>query len=438
MPSRRLGLEQEFFIVEPSGELSNQADPLIEACQVEARGSVIAPDSFEAEWVRNILEIKTPPADSPEALAGDYLEILRVAMAAADSLGLRIYPLASYPLHLIPTIRDAMNNHVQVRTVGHERFLNAGRCTGVHVHIEVPSETIDPIAGIRYDSGIDAQKEVVNAYNLGTALDPVMIALGRSCPFHEGKSNGLAHHTSRYRGSSHFGWDGVYTQLQEVGGLRPYAESTEHLVHLQFDRHFSWLQAMDEAGVERELFCAPTYGLLKSSWNPIRLNVHGTIEHRNIDSNLPSIVLGLTLLLSDLHAHVRERGLTVTPDPDVVEIVEHEDRLLVPDHDVLNQRMLFAAVTEGLRSDLISNYTQSALRIVSSHEEHPPWLQALTPQTAGWQTTEYRLLEQFASSGRELERDQGLQLVLQLCDEFANDVNLLSQQCDEADAASHK
>jgi carboxylate-amine ligase len=32
-----------------------------------------------------------------------------------------------------------------------------------------------------------------------------------------------------YRGSKYYGWEGVYTHLQQVGGLMPYAESVEYL-----------------------------------------------------------------------------------------------------------------------------------------------------------------------------------------------------------------
>ncbi|MEH1820651.1 MAG: hypothetical protein V7L31_16470 [Nostoc sp.] len=36
------------------------------------------------------------------------------------------------------------------------------------------------------------------------------------------------------RGSETFSWEGVYTNLQPVGGLMPYAESVEGLVEQQF------------------------------------------------------------------------------------------------------------------------------------------------------------------------------------------------------------
>ncbi|HZG62998.1 MAG TPA: hypothetical protein VEY13_05725, partial [Rubrobacteraceae bacterium] len=46
--------------------------------------------------------------------------------------------------------------------------------------------------------------------------DPALVALTRSCPFYEGLAPGLAVRTAFYRGSSLFGWEGLYTDLPEV------------------------------------------------------------------------------------------------------------------------------------------------------------------------------------------------------------------------------
>jgi len=36
----------------------------------------------------------------------------------------------------------------------------------------------------------------------------------------------------------------VFTKVPIAGGLRPYADSIETLVELQFARHYGWLNAM--------------------------------------------------------------------------------------------------------------------------------------------------------------------------------------------------
>jgi carboxylate-amine ligase len=118
-------------------------------------------------------------------------------------------------------------------------------------------------------------------------------------------------HTVHYRGSDTFGWEGVYTHLQPVGGLQPYAASTEELVELQFARYYAWLEAMDNAGVERHLFSEAGGNLLKAAWNRVRLNNIGTVEMRGTDSNYPDVILALATLVYSAAERVRHENLTV-------------------------------------------------------------------------------------------------------------------------------
>lgn len=417
MITRRIGLEQEIFVVEPNGEPSQRAEALVRACQARAGAAGLSPDNFTIEWVKNIIELNSPVADSPDGLADAYRRMLGVTWAAARELGVRLYPYAVYPIHLIPVIRDEMKFHVQVRTVGHERFVNAGRCAGVHLHLETPPRTIDARVGVGYEATAAARRELVNVYNFATALDPVMIALSRSCPFYEGQSTGLAYHTARYRGSVDYGWEGVYTHHPEVGALRPYAESPEHLAELQFERHHAWLSALDEADVERKLFFEAGGDLLASSWNPIRLNRHGTVELRNIDSNLPGIVLGLVRLVHRLHQRLLHEDLEVVPTRGAQTVTIENGRLCVPDFDHLHHHLLFAAVSEGLGDPAVFNYVDSVLDLARSDTDVGnlgPWM----PSLADFRPTETRLLERYLPGSETLSREAGLQLVREACDEF--------------------
>ena len=424
--TRRLGMEQEFFLVGRDGRVSDAADEVIAACEEVAAEAGVEGTRFEAEWVRNMVEIITPPRPDVAGLAAEYLGVLRMLLEGARRCGVRVYPLSSYPLHLIPQMRDSENAHVQLRTVGFERFLNAGRCTGTHLHVEVP-DAIDERTGVALGASEDAKRELVDAYNLSTSLDPVLIALGRSCPFYEGHSTGLAYHTTRYRGSHRFGWDGVYSDLQIVGGLRPYADDAEHLVQMQFDRHHGWLQALDRAGVDRKRFHDSGGALLKSGWNPVRLNVHGTVELRNIDSNLPEVVIGIIALVDAAHRFVRERGLTVTPRAGQPVMAVEGDRLLVPDFEALNGPLLFAAVTRGLDEPSVKAYADSVRSLAAEAAAGPPWVRGLVPRPDAFTTTEARLLRGYYPSGERLSQSRGLELVRDCCDLLERQVEELSE-----------
>lgn len=426
---RRIGLEQEFFLVDEAGVLSNRADEFLQGCQKAAAAVGRSPDYFAAEWVKNMVEIQTPPAYSVTELAKEYLSNLKLALEVGREMDLRLYPLSTYPMHVMPVIRNKPWYHVQIRTVGYERFLHAGRCTGMHLHLDLPEGTIDPHVGVSYDATPAARSELLNIYNLATALDVALIALSRACPFYEGRGMNVSAHTVHYRGSDRFGWEGVYTHLQSVGGLQPYAASTEELVELQFARYYAWLAAMDKAGVERHLFAEAGGNLLKAAWNRVRLNGLGTVEMRGTDSNYPEVILAIAALVYNAADRVRRENLIVTPAEGIRTFKLSGSQLFVPDFKYLDGGLLYAAVTEGVKSPDVIAYLDSILEFVvqdggaGSHH-----LAKLRSDLGEYQTTEAEILQEFVPKIGEISRNEGLQVVLQSCDKLEAQVSFLDGQ----------
>ena len=60
----RLGLEQEFFIVDPEGFLSHRADEFLLGCRNIAKARDRSADCFAPEFVKSIVEINTVPVNS--------------------------------------------------------------------------------------------------------------------------------------------------------------------------------------------------------------------------------------------------------------------------------------------------------------------------------------------------------------------------------------
>ena len=82
----RVGLEQEFFLVEESGVPSRRADELLERCREETvAGGCLAP-----EFVKGLVEVNTPPVHTLAELEREYARNLRLALRAARSIGLRL------------------------------------------------------------------------------------------------------------------------------------------------------------------------------------------------------------------------------------------------------------------------------------------------------------------------------------------------------------
>lgn len=424
---RRVGLEQEFFLVEDSGLLSDRADEFLEQCgeTPDGKGSDLA--CVAPEFVKGLVEIYTPPVEDLAELEREYLGTLKAALRAARSLGLRLYPLGTYPLPFEPAMREEPDYEVQVRTVGPGRFAHAGRCAGTHLHLELPAGTVSADAGISAAAPAAARSEALNLYNLATALDPALVALTRSSPFYEGRVPGFSSRTVHYRGGAAFGWEGVYTDLPQVGALLPYAESVEDLVRHQFDRYEAWLAAMDKAGVERSLFVEAGGDLLRPAWNPVRLNRQGTVELRGMDSNYPEVTLAAAALISASADRVRREGLEVRPVEGARAFELDGGTLHVPDFAYLGTDLLYAAVACAPLGPEVSRYLDSILDFAGEGAGRLSWLREYRRSTGGYPITESILLEQHCSLKRGyVSREEGLLAVREACDELEAQVDRLS------------
>ena len=443
----RLGLEQEFFIVDQEGFLSHRADEFLSSCHRIAQQQERNADCFAPEFVKSIIEINTVPANNFSELITEYLDLLQILLEAAKELDLRVYPLATYPLYTTPIMRNKPNYHLQVRTVGSRRFDNAAKCTGTHIHLDLPDNVVDRKIGLAYDSSAAARERVLNIYNLAIAFDAAIISLSRACPFYEGKVAGLAMRTIHYRGSKRFAWQGVYTNLQPVGGLMPYAETVEDLTQQLFNRYYTWLQAMDRAGVDRQVFLDSGGELLTAGWNPIRLNSLGTVELRGADSNYPQVTLALVALISEAANRVRRENITVRPKPGCKIFKLQGQELNVPEFDYLNQELLYAAVTEGIKNTAVKDYLDSILEFSCQNDsEIGNYLSQFKTTLGEYTTTEAQLLEKFPTTTGTISQSDGLALVLHCCDRLEQEVshlkskqsakNVLSTDLDRVENAS--
>lgn len=425
MFDRSIGLEQEFFLVEESGRISDRADEFLESCRerTEAEGS--GPACMAPEFVKSLVEINTKPVEGLADLEWEYANNLRLALDSARTLGLRLYPLGTYPLPLQPAVRDESDYQVQVRTVGPERFMDAGRCAGTHLHLELAPGVVDLESGVSSNAPEEARAELLDLHNLATALDPALISLTRSSPFCEGRATGLASRTARYRGSAAFGWDGVYKDLPHVGALQPYADNPEHLARQQSDRYGAWLAAMDRAGVERRLFEEAGGDLLRPAWNPVRLNRQGTLELRGMDSNLPETILIAVALVLAAAERVRRDGLTVTPDDRVSAFEVSGDKLLVPGFDCLGGGLLHAAVAGETDDPTATAYLDSVLEFARSGDDRLEDLDRSRRLNGSFPTTEADVLGTYALEGGLLREEEGLRLVVWACDELEDQVSRL-------------
>ena len=425
LPVSRMGLEQEYFLVDRKGALCDLADPFLWECREEARAEGLDPHCFQGESVMGLVEITTPPSHGVEEIISHYLSNLELALGVASELGLALYPLGTYPLPINPVLRDDPGYRVKASVLGRNSFSHAGRCAGAHLHLEVPAGTVWPDVKAALDAPAAAQRELLGLYNLATALDPALVALSRACPFYEGKVDGFAARTVHYRGI--LGFDGLYAGLREVGGLSAYAGRVEDLVDQQRARYRAWFSAMDLAGVERRLFAQAGGNLHRASWNPVRLSHHGTVEIRSMDANFPEMVLAVCALIRGATERVRHESLEVRPSRGVFTLEPDVDLLHVPIFSYLNGELLAAAVARGVQDQRVQAYLDSIVKFASPYLERPELVEPLV-SSGGYKTTEAEVLESFPTPKVSLTREEGLSLVREACLRLKKQVSSLAQR----------
>ena len=425
LPVRRAGLEQEFFLVDREGALSDLADPFLRRCRDAAQTEGLDPRCFKAECAKGLVEIVTPPSSRLADLIEDYLNSLGLALRVASELGLALYPLGTYPLPISPVLREDPGHRIKASTIGHERFSHAGRCAGSHLHLELPAGTVWPDVKAVLDAPLAAQKELLGLYNLATALDPALVAITRACPFYEGRVGGFAARTVHYRGI--LGFDGLYADLGEVGSLSAYAGRVEDLVDQQSVRYRAWFSAMDLAGVERRLFAQAGGSLHRASWNPVRLSHHGTVEIRSMDANYPEMVLAVCAIIRGAAERIRHERLEVRPSRGVLALEPDGDLLHVPIFSYLNGELLGAAVTRGVLDRRVEAYVDSVIRFASPYLERPELVEPLV-SSRGYKTTEAEVLESVPTPKVSLTREEGLSLVREACLRLKEQVSSLGQR----------
>jgi gamma-glutamyl:cysteine ligase YbdK (ATP-grasp superfamily) len=425
LPVRRIGLEQEFFLVDRRGAPRDLADPFLRECREAARAEGLDPRSFEAECAKGMVEITTPPSHGVVDLARNYLGNLGLALGVASELGLALYPLGTYPLPIRPAMREDPGYAVKASTIGQERFSHAGRCAGAHLHLELPAGTVWPDVKTALRPPLASQEELVALYNLATALDPALVALTRACPFYEGRAEGVAARTVHYRGI--LGFDGLYADLPEVGGLSTYASRVEDLVDRQRARYGAWFEATDLAGVERRLFARAGGILHRASWNPVRLSHHGTIEIRSMDANYPEMVLAVCAIIRGAAERIRHERLEVRPSRGVLALEPDGELLHVPIFSYLNGELLGAAVARGVQDQRVEAYLDSIVKFASPYLERPELVEPLV-SSRGYKTTEAEVLESFPTPKVSLTREEGLSLVREACLRLKKQVSSLAQR----------
>ena len=310
-PVRR-SVEVEYWVTDESGRLTS-ADGLTEASS-----------GVEREFVEPLLEIKTDPCATTDALREQLLGRIRRALRWADERDKRLVPLAT-PLDY-GDVRDRPSERtsVQDRILGPD-FEYVRHCAGTHIHVEQQPGC------------------VVDQFNTFVALDPAL-ALVNSAPHFRGRPLATGARSQLYRRLA-------YESLPGQGQLWPYLDAREEWEARLQDRYESFVAAADDAGVDRTTV-EDNFDPESAVWTPVQLrDACGTVEWRSPDTALPGDVLRLADRLASAVETLRSADVRIGGERGSFSAEE----VVLPRFDAVRE-YVDTAIQDGLSATALESY----------------------------------------------------------------------------------
>lgn len=304
------GLENEFLVIDEAGQVTNAADAIIKHCKGTRFGKHLVPEVSLC-----MLEIGAAPKESVRHAAKGYLRTMEFVLDHARKLDLWLYPLATYPGHVVPVLRKKPWYNAQRVLLGEHFDEYAGQICGFHFHKDLPRGVFDKKTGtLKHLARSKAADVFVQQHNFLIAADPALSTLLQSSPFWQGRLFGKDARLGFYRNLEFPERDaeGLYRRHRRFGRLPDY-------IHTPYDVH-SRAESQKHAFLreirEKKPRIIPT---IKDGhpytfyWGPVRVNKLGTFEQRGMDMNLPAHMLGISTLLKKALAGINQLGLKITP-----------------------------------------------------------------------------------------------------------------------------
>lgn len=359
-----LGLESELFILDKNGSIASGADTILKQVNTRAKEHTIT-----KECAKNIIELGSVPNSERESVVQSFLRELQLLKDAANTCGYKLLPLGTYPGIFAPSMRTDTRYRVQVDIFGKQRFLNAGRCCGFHFHYEMPKGVFDAQEKmLKTLNDSKHQEYLVHAFNTMVALDPVLTTCMQSSPFYQGKHLAKDSRVLVYRGGAELAYDkSLYARSPNLGSLPSYVHAGANLISRVHEHYEEWLLMLKAAGVPEKQF--PQYtSILQPNWSAVKINAHGTLEQRGMDSNRLSITLAVSALIQIILQRVQDGDIQVVPHDSAIHepfALERKKLYIAPDTYV-KKHLQPKAVYEGLSNDDIYKYCKRAVSLAKN------------------------------------------------------------------------
>ncbi len=355
-----VGQEVELFTTDNTGKIAHRADNILNDPALYKNPYV------KQECAANMIEVVTAPnIKVPDSMA-HLLELLESILETSQKKELMLLPLGCYPGKFEPSMRKKKRYLVQQSIFGREKFNIAGRCAGFHTHYSLPHGIFDEqLRMLKLIIQSRTDDIMVNSYNLAIAIDPCLTTIMQSSPYYQGVHIGKDSRMIMYRGGPDLrSPNGMYANLQELGGLPHYKLSTLDIIETIRERFDKWNALLVSIGINLRLLTM-YQSILSLNWSPVKVNPHGTLEQRGMDMNHIEYIAGTSVLLKFLFKRLREEHYIV--EASKIGIREpfklERNTIHIPPFDHVQGVLQPASAFDGMESPLIRAYCRNLLSL---------------------------------------------------------------------------
>ena len=357
----RFGIEFELFTLNERGFMVNGADRLITRVKKEYPSVRI-----KKEAGKNMIEIITPPHLHVPVAMMNALEDFEKVVSAAKKEKIILYSYGTYPGTFTPEIENHKRYLVEQKIIGQERYLINGRCAGLHFHFSLPWGVFDKTSkAIKPHANSKNMQNLLHLHNLCIAIDPAITTLSQSSPFYQGQQLGKDSRVIAYRGGKALKYpNGLYTHFAKLGALQSYESTNAEIQNTISDRFNDLKKLFKKFGHNISSF-ERHKTILGSSWNPVKISPHGTMEIRGTDMNHPDVIIALAILLKFIIKEVQEKYLKIMPCNAGIKKPFHFDgeKILIPPDDYVINHLQPLAAYKGVSNIEVYKYCKALIRL---------------------------------------------------------------------------
>ncbi|NQU98179.1 hypothetical protein HQ533_01825 [Candidatus Woesearchaeota archaeon] len=359
------GFEVEMHILKSNGSMSYKGFDLVQ--KVKKKYPEV---DVVKECGKNMLELGCYPDINSYNPALEIINSIEKVIEVAKENKLIIFPFSTYP-GLIKTklTPDTSGKYeLQKKIFGKEKFSLATKVVGFHHHYAFPKGVFDynkKELKLLLDSKL--KRSLINSYNLEIAIDPILSLLTQSSPFFEGEILAKNSRILVYRGGKKLKYPGLYDKLQTLGALPPYKQTATDLISSLKLREKKWAELVKKVDSKIDFRKIYPYNL-DISWNPVKINKHGTLEQRGLDINYMSTILGVSALIKFTLKKIQRDFIEVIPsDKGITNSFKIKEGIMfIPPQTYIRKKLQKASAYEGFANKELYEYTKRFYRLAKS------------------------------------------------------------------------